>query len=174
MYQLKTEQFIPAPIDRVWDFISSPNNLKRITPGYMGFDIISGDLPVRMYPGMIISYKVRPVARIKMTWVSEITHVEEGRYFVDEQRVGPYALWHHEHHLEEVDGGVKMWDIVTYRPPMGFLGAIANRLFIRKALGDIFDFRVRAIGKIFPAASDEGVSAADEYPGKASFERAPV
>jgi len=159
MYQLKTEQFIPASIDEVWDFISSPANLKRITPGYMGFDITSGDLPAKMYPGMIISYKVRPVAGIKTTWVTEITHVEEGRYFVDEQRVGPYAMWHHEHHLEEVDGGVMMRDIVSYRPPMGFLGTIANRLFIRKKLAEIFAYRFRALEEIF----SDGSFADDQY-----------
>jgi ligand-binding SRPBCC domain-containing protein len=155
MYQLKTEQFIPASRDEVWEFISSPANLKRITPGYMGFDITSGDLPDKMYPGMIISYRVSPVAGIKTTWVTEITHIEEGKYFVDEQRVGPYAMWHHEHHLEEVDGGVMMRDIVSYRPPMGILGAVANLLFIRKKLEEIFDFRVRAIEEIFPGGSAE-------------------
>lgn len=155
MYQLKAEQFIPASIDEVWEFISSPANLKRITPGYMGFDITSGDLPDKMYPGMIISYRVSPVAGIKTTWVTEITHIEEGRYFIDEQRVGPYAMWHHEHHLEEVDEGVMMRDIVSYRPPMGILGAVANRLFIRKKLEGIFEFRVRAIEEIFPVGSAE-------------------
>ncbi len=119
----------------------------------MGFDITSGDLPETMYPGMIISYKVRPLARIKMTWVTEITHIEEGRFFVDEQRVGPYALWHHEHHLEEIDGGVMMRDIVSYRPPLGVLGALANRVLIRKQLKNIFDFRFRAIENIFPGGS---------------------
>lgn len=155
MYQLKAEQFIPASIDEVWEFISSPANLKRITPGYMGFDITSGDLPDKMYPGMIISYRVSPVAGIKTTWVTEITHIEEGRYFIDEQRVGPYVMWHHEHHLEEVDEGVMMRDIVSYRPPMGILGAVANRLFIRKKLEGIFEFRVRAIEEIFPVGSAE-------------------
>jgi ligand-binding SRPBCC domain-containing protein len=158
MYQLKAEQFIPASRDEVWEFISSPANLKRITPGYMGFDITSGDLPDKMYSGMIISYRVSPVAGIKTTWVTEITHIEEGKYFVDEQRVGPYAMWHHEHHLQEVDGGVMMRDIVSYRPPMGILGAVANRLFIRKKLKGIFDFRVRAIEEIFPGESSESAT----------------
>lgn len=119
----------------------------------MGFDITSGDPPDEMYPGMIISYKVRPLAGIKMTWVTEITHIEQGRFFIDEQRVGPYAMWHHEHHLEEVDGGVMMRDIVSYRPPLGILGALANRVLIRKQLKNIFDFRFSAIDDIFPDAS---------------------
>lgn len=148
-YQLKTIQKIPATMDRVWDFISSPGNLKKITPDHMGFDITSGDLPQRMYPGMIISYKVRPLFGIKMTWVTEITHVKEGVYFVDEQRVGPYALWHHEHFIEPIEGGVLMRDIVSYKPPMGFLGAIANTLFIRRQLKEIFAYRQKAMEALF-------------------------
>jgi ligand-binding SRPBCC domain-containing protein len=148
-YQLKTAQKIPATMDRVWDFISSPANLKKITPDHMGFDITSGDLPERMYPGMIISYKVSPLLGIKMTWVTEITHVKEGAYFVDEQRVGPYALWHHEHFIEPIEGGVLMHDIVSYKPPMGFLGAIANTLIIRRQLRKIFAYRQKALEALF-------------------------
>jgi ligand-binding SRPBCC domain-containing protein len=96
-YQFKREQFIQADLATVWDFISSPANLKKITPPYMGFDITSGDLPEKMYQGMIISYKVSPFWGIKTDWVTEITHIKELEYFVDEQRMGPYALWHHQH-----------------------------------------------------------------------------
>lgn len=105
-----------------------------------------------MYRGMIIAYKVRPVARIRTTWVTEITHIEEGRYFVDEQRIGPYAMWHHEHHLKQVDGGVMMEDIVSYQPPLGFLGALANVLFIRKQLNRIFNYRFSALEEKFGRA----------------------
>jgi len=133
----------------VWDFISSPANLKKITPSYMGFDITSGDLPEKMYPGMIISYRVKPLFGIRMNWVTEITHVSEGRYFVDEQRSGPYAMWHHAHFIEPVDGGVLMKDIVSYRPPFGFLGVIANRMLIRRQLKEIFDYRFAALEKKF-------------------------
>ncbi|MBN1338042.1 MAG: SRPBCC family protein [Bacteroidales bacterium] len=150
-YQFKKTQRIPSTLDEVWDFISSPGNLKRITPEHMGFDITSGDLPGKMYPGMIIAYKVSPVAGIKMTWVTEITHVREKEYFVDEQRIGPYKMWHHEHRIEAVEGGVLMTDLVSYKPPLGFLGSIANALFIRRQLEEIFDFRVQALEKIFGA-----------------------
>lgn len=136
-------------MEQVWNFISSPANLKKITPEQMGFDITSGELPERMYPGMIISYKVRPLLGIKMTWVTEITHVKEGAYFVDEQRVGPYALWHHEHFIEPIEGGVLMRDIVSYRPPMGFLGAIANAVLIRRQLNGIFSYRHKAVEEMF-------------------------
>ncbi|MBT8189926.1 MAG: SRPBCC family protein [Bacteroidia bacterium] len=150
-YQLNEKQFVPATIDEVWDFISSPANLKEITPDYMGFDITSKDLPEKMYPGMIISYKVSPLLGIKMTWVTEITQVREKEFFIDEQRVGPYSMWHHQHHIKPVEGGVMMTDIVTYQPPLGPLGAIANSLLIRKQLKEIFDYRRMAMVKRFPA-----------------------
>jgi ligand-binding SRPBCC domain-containing protein len=148
-YQFRQEQLIPASIDEVWDFISSPANLKEITPDYMGFDITSGDLPETMYEGMIISYKVAPVLGIKTTWVTEITHIRDKEYFVDEQRVGPYALWHHQHFIEPQNEGVLMKDIVSYAPPFGILGAIANTLMIRKKLKEIFDYRTIAIERKF-------------------------
>ena len=148
-YQIKTKQKIPASIDEVWDFISKPANLKKITPKYMGFDITSQNGDEEMHPGMIISYKVSPVFGIKMTWVTEITHVKEKEYFVDEQRVGPYSMWHHEHKIEEIEGGVLMSDIVSYKPPMGILGSIANSLLIKKQLKEIFDFRQKAVEEMF-------------------------
>jgi ligand-binding SRPBCC domain-containing protein len=148
-YQLHKTQKIPATIEQVWDFISSPANLKKITPESMGFNITSKMLSEKMYPGMIISYKVSPVFGIKMTWVTEITHVKEKEYFVDEQRVGPYSMWHHEHKIEAIEGGVLMTDIVSYKPPFGFLGSIANSVLIKKQLKEIFDYRIIAVEKLF-------------------------
>ena len=115
----------------------------------MGFDIIPPELPEKMYPGMIIAYKVSPFLGLKMTWVTEITHIREKAYFVDEQRVGPYSIWHHEHQIKSIDGGVLMTDIVSYKPPFGILGSIANELFIRKQLKAIFDYREKAVIDIF-------------------------
>jgi ligand-binding SRPBCC domain-containing protein len=149
VYQLHTEQKIPASLDEVWDFISSPKNLKEITPEYMGFDITSENLSEKMYPGMIITYKVSPFPGIRMTWVTEITQVREKSYFVDEQRAGPYSIWHHQHKIQAIQGGVLMNDIVTYKPPLGFLGAIANSLMIRKKLDGIFEYRRQALVRIF-------------------------
>ena len=149
-YQLTKKQFVPASIEEVWDFISSPKNLKEITPGYMGFDIISKDLPEKIYPGIIIRYRVKPLLGIAMTWVTEITHVADKCYFVDEQRVGPYALWHHRHMIEPFETGVLMTDVVSYKPPMGFLGRIANALLIRRQLEGIFNYREAAMKKRFP------------------------
>lgn len=149
-YQFKRQQLIPSTIEEVWDFISSPANLKKITPEHMGFDITTGDLPEKMFPGMIIGYKVKPFLGIPTTWITEITHVEDKNFFVDEQRVGPYAMWHHQHHMKSVEGGVMMTDIISYRPPLGFLGAIANELVIKKKLGQIFDYRETVLSQIFP------------------------
>jgi ligand-binding SRPBCC domain-containing protein len=102
-----------------------------------------------MYDGMIISYQVSPLFGIKTTWVTEITHVRDRNYFVDEQRVGPYSLWHHQHHIEEIEGGVLMKDIVSYEPPFGFLGAIANTLIIENKLNEIFNYRTLALERKF-------------------------
>ncbi len=149
-YQKFQEQKINASLDEVWNFISSPKNLKEITPDYMGFDITSKDTPEKMYPGLIISYIVKPVAGIKTTWVTEITQVKDKSYFVDEQRIGPYKIWHHQHILEPLENGtVLMKDIISYSPPFGFLGAIANTLMIKKKLNEIFEYRTKAIEKRF-------------------------
>ena len=140
---------IPATIYQVWDFISSPQNLKHITPEYMGFDITTKNLPEKVYPGMIISYLVKPLLGIQMRWVTEITHVSELKYFVDEQRFGPYKMWHHQHIIEAIEGGVLMTDIVDYQPPMGFIGAIANQLVIKNQLNEIFTFRTKKLEEYF-------------------------
>lgn len=148
MYQLQKRIFVKAPLSEVWDFFSSPANLKKITPPSMGFDIIQGG-EGSMYPGQIISYKVKPMLNIPAFWVTEITHVVDKQYFVDEQRIGPYRMWHHEHHFVEVEGGVEITDIVSYVLPLGFLGKIAHFLFVGHKLEHIFAFRSRAIAQYF-------------------------
>jgi len=149
-YQFIKKQIVNGSIEEVWDFISSPKNLKEITPDYMGFEITSRNLSEKMYPGMIISYTVKPLLGIKMLWVTEITHVEEMNYFVDEQRIGPYSMWHHQHFIEPCDKGVLMTDIVSYSPPFIFLGALANIIFISKQLDSIFNYREKELEKRFP------------------------
>lgn len=149
VYQFKRQQVFNQPIDKLWDFVSNPGNLKKITPDYMGFDITSEDLPQEMYEGMIISYKVSPFLGIKTTWVTEITHVKVREYFVDEQRVGPYKLWHHQHFLESTEDGTVMSDIVTYQPPYGWLGSMANEILIKRKLGEIFDYRLEKLNELF-------------------------
>lgn len=148
-YQFTTTQKIPIDKNEIWSFISSPQNLKEITPEYMGFDITNNIVEGVMYAGMIITYKVSPIFNIKLNWMTEITQVRDFEYFVDEQKIGPYKLWHHQHRIEAIEGGVLMTDIVTYHPPFGFLGSIVNALVIKKKLKEIFDFRTLALEKRF-------------------------
>lgn len=144
-YQFTVTQYIAAGIDDVWAFISSPDNLKKITPPAMDFTVTNNTGGDKMYEGMIITYRVKPLAGIPVRWMTEITHVKNKVYFVDEQRVGPYRLWHHQHHIQPSGNGVLMTDIVTYMPPMGFMGSLANHLFIKKKLKQIFDYRFKAV-----------------------------
>lgn len=150
MYKLIKTQIIPTTIEKAWDFFSSPANLQKITPSYMGFEIKSGyEMGNHMYPGQIITYKVSPLLGIKLDWMTEITHVEHHKFFVDEQRVGPYKIWHHQHHFKPHAQGIEMTDIVDYVLPFGPLGAIAHGIFVKKQLEQIFDFRIKAVEKIF-------------------------
>ncbi|RYD70844.1 MAG: hypothetical protein EOP53_24680, partial [Sphingobacteriales bacterium] len=136
-YQLIRTQKIPISQEVLWDFIASPANLKEITPEHMRFLVTSNSGDAKMYAGMIITYKVSPLLGIKLNWVTEITHVKYMEYFVDEQRLGPYKMWHHQHKIEVINGGVLMTDIVTYIPPFGIVGAIANALIIKNKLKQI-------------------------------------
>lgn len=149
LYRLKFKQNIPSDINTIWDFISSPKNLKLITPPHMGFDIVSELDSDKMYPGQIIAYKVSPVGGIKMNWVTEITHVKDHEYFVDEQRFGPYTLWHHKHFIKPIEGGVEMVDIIDYKVPFGFLGDIANSILVKKQLQHIFDYRFKKVEELY-------------------------
>lgn len=149
-YQFQKEQLVKTSVEHLWDFISSPQNLKKITPPSMGFDILSQNLPDKIYEGMIIRYNVRPLFGIATNWVTEITHIVDKSYFVDEQRVGPYSLWHHQHIIEPIKNGVLMKDIVSYKPPFGFLGSIANALIIKNKLNEIFEYRTKILENLFP------------------------
>jgi ligand-binding SRPBCC domain-containing protein len=146
---LRRVQVLPITLERAWDFFSDPGNLAKITPDGMGFHILSKERPARMYAGQLIEYRVSPVLGIPMYWMTEITHVVEGKYFIDEQRFGPYALWHHQHHFRAVEGGVEMTDIVHYKIPLGLLGWIADRLFVQQKLEQIFDYRYRKVAAMF-------------------------
>jgi ligand-binding SRPBCC domain-containing protein len=149
VYSIKTVQLLKISMDEAWDFFSSPKNLQKITPSQLGFKIISKHHGEKMYPGQIIEYKVSPVLGIPIYWMTEITHVEDRKYFVDEQRFGPYSLWHHQHHFKEVEGGVEMTDIVHYKLPLGFLGDIAHTLFVKQQLKGIFDYRFKVVEEMF-------------------------
>lgn len=148
-FSLKTVQKIPVDIETAWEFFSNPANLQKITPSDLGFKILSKQHGTKMYPGQIIEYKVKPVLGIPIYWMTEITHVKDKEFFVDEQRFGPYQLWHHQHHFKIVEGGVEMTDIVHYRNPLGFLGNIANALFVKAQLKKIFEYRIKVVEDLF-------------------------
>ncbi len=148
LYSLKTQQIIPIPIEEAWDFFSSPHNLSRITPEHMNFRILS-EIPPRVYPGMIINYKVTPVAPFTTGWVTEITQVNAPHFFIDEQRFGPYAFWHHQHHFKEVPQGTEVMDLVHYGIPGGFIGRFAHWLFVKRQLNAIFEYREAALINLF-------------------------
>lgn len=148
LYQLKSKQFLPISLDEAWLFFSDPRNLKTITPDYMGFEICDGaDRP--MYQGQIIQYIVTPVLGIKTKWVTEITHVVDRAFFVDEQRFGPYAFWHHKHFLKEVPGGVEMEDIIDYKIPFGLLGQLVHPILVKPKLNEIFNYRTQKLTELF-------------------------
>jgi ligand-binding SRPBCC domain-containing protein len=148
IYTKQSKQNLPISIDQAWDFLSNPTNLKMITPEYMGFIIESGaDRP--MFTGQIIQYIVTPIFGIKTKWVTEITHVEDKKYFVDEQRFGPYALWHHKHFIKAIPGGVEMEDIIDYKVPLGILGQLVHPFLVKPKLDEIFDYRHKKLIELF-------------------------
>lgn len=149
VYTIKTVQKIPIDIATAWDFFSKPQNLKDITPNNLGFNIISKHQGNLMYAGQIIEYTVSPIAGIPMYWMTEITQVAEQKYFIDEQRFGPYSLWHHQHHFKIIEGGVEMTDIVYYKLPFFWLGDIAHFLFVKQQLNHIFNYRFKAVEEKF-------------------------
>lgn len=148
MYQLIKKQFVKTDLQTCWDFFSSPRNLKEITPDYMGFDVLT-EIPDKMYEGLMIEYKVTPLLKIPMNWITEIKYVHDKEFFVDEQRKGPYKIWHHEHHFKAVDGGVEMTDIVSYEIPLGILGRLMHPIVVKKKLEEIFEYRFKRVDEIF-------------------------
>lgn len=148
LYSVRTIQKLPITVQQAWDFLSDPKNLAVITPPSMGFVTLSGD-DRSIFPGQVIEYTVTPLLGVKVGWVTEITHAENLKYFVDEQRFGPYAFWHHKHFLKEVPGGVEMEDIVHYKLPLGFLGRMVHPFLVKPKLKEIFDFREKKLKELF-------------------------
>jgi ligand-binding SRPBCC domain-containing protein len=144
MRSLEFKQLLPGTIEDAWRFFSNPANLGRITPKAMNF-IITSKMPAKVYPGLIITYKVSPVFHLPVTWVTEITHVEEPFFFVDDQRAGPYAIWHHEHHFETVANGVMMTDKLFYKVPLGVFGNLLDSMFIHQKVAGIFAYRKKVL-----------------------------
>ncbi len=148
MRRLEQRQFLPISLDYAWDFFSSPANLNEITPDDMTFEITS-EVPAKMYEGMFITYKIRPLMNIPMFWCTEITHIVDKKFFVDEQRKGPYNIWHHEHHFEAVEGGVMMTDILHYDIGKSIFGTIAGALFVHRKVENIFNYRRKKLEQLF-------------------------
>ena len=149
VYEIKEKQALPVSLDEAWAFFSHPKNLAEMTPEYLNLKFTNKLFRDEMYAGQVITYTVKPVLGIPLFWMTEITHVKDREFFVDEQRVGPYALWHHQHHFREIPGGVEMTDIVHYRLPGWWLGDLANALFVRNQLKSIFTFRRAKVEELF-------------------------
>jgi len=148
MFQREDALWVPKSPEEIWAFFSNPQNLARITPPEMGFDV-HNTLPNKMYAGMMIHHKVKPLAGIPLSWITEITHVQEGQYFVDEQRFGPFAMWHHEHHFEAQNGGTLIRDLISYKLPLGGFGALFHSLLVKPKMDAIFEFRRKTVTELF-------------------------
>lgn len=149
MKKIKRSQFLPINIEEAWSFFSNPGNLKKITPDYMGFRIKS-EIPNKIFEGMIIKYKVKPILSIPLTWITEISLVKEPNSFIDTQKTGPYKSWSHKHIFKEVEGGIEMIDELSYEAPFGWLGRLMENLFIESQVEKIFNFRNSKLKQLFP------------------------
>ncbi|MBU2997314.1 SRPBCC family protein [Cellulophaga baltica] len=154
LYRLHAKQTLPISQKEAWDFLSNPANLKVITPESMGFKVLAG-ADKKMFAGQIIQYTVAPLPGVNTRWVTEITHVNEGTYFVDEQRFGPYSLWHHKHFIKKAENGIEMEDIIDYKIPFGIFGQLAQYLFIKKQLTKIFNYREEKLIELFGDVPNE-------------------
>ena len=148
VYKLRKTQFLPITLEESWNFFSNPNNLKKITPPNLGLEITS-ETSDKIYEGMIITYNVNPFPFYRTTWVTEITHIDSPNHFIDEQRIGPYKLWHHQHFFKEADNGILMEDLIHYSTPYGYIGKLLNNLYISKNLEYIFSYRFDVLEKFF-------------------------
>lgn len=149
MIVLSRNQKLPVILSEAWNFFSNPKNLKTITPTFMGFDITSELTGANMYAGMIITYKVRPLLNAPLNWMTEITQVSAPYFFVDNQKSGPFKIWHHQHLFKEIANGVEMTDIVNYGVGFGVVGRLIEKAIVQKRVEEIFDFRYKKLEEIF-------------------------
>lgn len=152
VYLIKQKQFLPISLSEAWDFFSNPGNLGDITPANMNFKILYSSGEGKMFAGQLIRYKIKILPGIWVNWLTEITHLKNGEYFIDEQRFGPYALWHHKHYFKEVPGGIEMTDEVNYGIPFGILGRAVHWVFVGREVNAIFEHRYRVLEKKFTRA----------------------
>ncbi len=149
VYSLYSKQKLPVNLEKVWNFFADAGNLLAVTPPYLNLKLTNKIYGGDMYAGQVMTYYVKPLLGIPVSWMTEITQVTPMNYFVDEQRKGPYQLWHHQHHFKSIDGGTEMVDFVHYRVPFGLLGNLANSLLVKKELKKIFTYRYQKIGELF-------------------------
>lgn len=154
MRKLRQEQLLPIDLATAWDYFATPANLNEVTPPDMHFEVVS-ELPARMYEGLIILYKIKPMLNLPLDWCTEITHIRPpsasgaSAFFVDEQRKGPYRIWHHEHHFEAVAGGTRMVDLLHYEIGKSIFGSLAGHLFVHARVDEIFSYRRQALARRF-------------------------
>jgi len=148
LYCLERTQILSVSLEEAWQFFSSPLNLPTITPPWLNL-MVTQKVPDRMFPGMIICYRVKPLFGIPFIWITEITHVDAPDSFVDEQRFGPYRFWQHQHHFRQIPNGVEMTDVVNYALKFGMFGRLVHAVLVRNQLEKIFDFRKRILEKLF-------------------------
>ena len=148
IHSLEIKQELPISLDEAWSFFSTPRNLNLITPDDMSFEIISS-VDAKAYAGQLITYKIKPLLNISMTWVTEITQCVDKQYFIDEQRFGPYKFWHHQHQFKEIDQGVLMTDILSYALPFSFIGEFMGNIFLHDKVKSIFSYREQKLDEIF-------------------------
>ncbi|MBU8891280.1 MAG: SRPBCC family protein [Bacteroidales bacterium] len=149
MHKLKKTQNISLPVQEAWEFFSQPDNIEKITPSNLHFKILSRSDAGEMYPGMIISYKVSSLSNLVVKWVTEVTQIKKHKYFIDHQIQGLYKIWHHEHHFKEIANGTEMKDILFYDVRFGFVGQLLHKIFIRKRIEEIFNYRELKIKELF-------------------------
>ena len=148
IYTKISSQKFPISLQQAWEFLTNPHNLSKITPPEMNFKIVAGaEKP--LYAGQILSYSVTPLFGIKTPWISEITQVVPYKYFIDVQIQGPYAFWHHQHFVTEIEGGVLMEDIIHYGLPLGLIGQMVHPFIVKPKLEEIFEHRTKTLTKLF-------------------------
>ena len=149
MHVLEREIILDSDPGKVWEFLSTPINLNELTPPGLHFKVLS-EVPDKMYNGLTILYEIQIPVFGKRRWLTEIKHIQEGAFFVDEQRLGPYSFWYHEHRIESFEGGkTRALDRVSYQLPFGLVGTLVHRLRVKGLLEEIFDYRASRLVELF-------------------------
>ena len=143
---LRKEQFVPQPILVVFEFFSRPDNLQILTPPWLDFHITKA--PAKLEAGSMIQYRLR-LHKVSLRWKTEITDWQPPHQFVDLQIAGPYALWRHEHTFRAREGGTLMEDTVQYSIPLGLAGRAAHKIFVRRDIEKIFEYRAQKMRDLF-------------------------